>query len=210
MRPPPRSEPVAEAKKHHLVDRCQDHIHNRLLDDLVLQRRDPERSCPPVRLGYLYPPNRRRPARSPSVQAPVQVEQALIQTLAVHVPRNAVDTGCCVLLQCEVGRTERVRRNVVEERSETFLRVSLCSFPYPGRRLWHAYQPVEKGVIDRVSRHGEAYRGEGGFAILRDDEDDLNDQDGSSGRNKHEQGANSARHGLLRGAGADELAHQQR
>ena len=47
-------------------------------------------------------------------------------------------------------------------------------------------------------------------AILRDDEDDLNDQDGSSGRNKHEQGANSARHGLLRGAGADELAHQQR
>ena len=72
------------------------------------------------------------------------------------------------------------------------------------------YQPVEKGVIDRVSRHGEAYRGEGGFAILGDDEDDLNDQDGSSGRNKHEQGANSARHGLLRGAGADELAHQQR
>ena len=72
------------------------------------------------------------------------------------------------------------------------------------------YQPVEKGVIDRVSRHGEAYRGEGGFAILRDDEDDLNDQDGSSGRNKHEQGANSAGHGLLRGAGADELAHQQR
>ena len=77
------------------------------------------------------------------------------------------------------------------------------------RRL-RAQQPVEKGVIDRVSRHGEAYRGEGGFAILRDDEDDLNDQDGSSGRNKHEQGANSARHGLLRGAGADELAHQQR
>ena len=84
--------------------------------------------------------------------------------------------------------------------------------PEYGRKLkpTSAYQPVEKGVIDRVSRHGEAYRGEGGFAILRDDEDDLNDQDGSSGRNKHEQGANSARHGLLRGAGADELAHQQR
>ena len=78
------------------------------------------------------------------------------------------------------------------------------------RGIGPVYQPVEKGVIDRVSRHGEAYRGEGGFAILRDDEDDLNDQDGSSGRNKHEQGANSARHGLLRGAGADELAHQQR
>ncbi len=136
--PPPRSEPVTETKKLHLVNRCQDHIHNRLLDDLVLQRRDPERSCPAVRLGYLYPPNRRRPVRSPSVQTPVQVEQALIQPFAVHVPRDAVDTGCCVLLQCEVGRTERVPRDVVEERSETLLRVSLCSFPCPGRRLWHA------------------------------------------------------------------------
>ena len=98
MRPPPRSEPVTEAKKLHLVNRCQDHIHNRLLDDLVLQRRDPERSCSAVRLGYLYPPNRRRPVRSPVVQTPVQVEQALIQPFAVHVPRDAVDTGCCVLL----------------------------------------------------------------------------------------------------------------
>ena len=83
--------------------------------------------------------------------------------------------------------------------------------PQPAARARQPRPPrLEKGVIDRVSRHGEAYRGEGGFAILRDDEDDLNDQDGSSGRNKHEQGANSARHGLLRGAGADELAHQQR
>ena len=70
--------------------------------------------------------------------------------------------------------------------------------------------PLKKASLTGFSRHGEAYRGEGGFAILRDDEDDLNDQDGSSGRNKHEQGANSARHGLLRGAGTDELAHQQR
>ena len=52
--------------------------------------------------------------------------------------------------------------------------------------------PLKKATLTEVSRHGEAYRGEGGFAILRDDEDDLNDQDGSSGRNKHEQGANSS------------------
>ncbi len=71
------------------------------------------------------------------------------------------------------------------------------------------YQPVEKGVIDRVSPHSETQRGEGGLAILRDDDDDLNDQNGSSGRNKHENMAISARHGLPRSAGADELAHQQ-
>ena len=58
--------------------------------------------------------------------------------------------------------------------------------------------------MDRISPHGEAYRGEGGFAIFRDDEDDLSDQDVSSGRNKHEKGAIAARHGLPRGAGADE------
>ena len=138
MRPPPRSEPVAEAKKLHLVNRRQDHIHNRLLDDLVLQRRDPERPCPAVRLGYLYPPNRRRPVRSPSVQTPVQVEQALFQTLAIHVPRNAVDARRSIPPQGVERPVQRVWRNMVEERSETFLRVSLCSFPYPGRRPWHA------------------------------------------------------------------------
>ncbi len=77
------------------------------------------------------------------------------------------------------------------------------------KMIGDAYQPVEKGVIDRGSRHDETYRGEGGFAVLRDDEDDLSDQDGASRRNKHEQGAISARHGLFRGAGADQLAHQQ-
>ncbi len=79
---------------------------------------------------------------------------------------------------------------------------ALATFLFP-------YQPVDKGVIDRVSLYGEAYRGEGGVAILRDDEDDLSDQDGASGGNKHEQGAISPRHGLFRGAGTDELAHQQ-
>ena len=50
---------------------------------------------------------------------------------------------------------------------------------------------------------------EGGFAILRDDEDHLSDQNGSSWRNKHANTAISARHGLPRGAGADQFAHQE-
>ena len=112
---------------------------------------------------------------------------------------------------------ESKRRSIERLLDPAVSRYPLAWLPSYARRMrdlfggdLFPYQPVEKGVIDRVSRHGEAYRGEGGFAILGDDEDDLNDQDGSSGRNKHEQGANSARHGLLRGAGADELAHQQR
>ena len=78
----------------------------------------------------------------------------------------------------------------------------------PDDRL-NAYQPVEKGAIDRASLHHGTYRGEGDFAVVRNDEGDLSDQDGASGGHKREQGAISARHGLFRGAGADELAHQQ-
>ena len=122
-----------------------------------------------------------------------------------------IDAGPCVralgiTYDDEVTFTSinKIHEMARQESEQPFLLTISFIQPHP------PYQPVEKGVIDRVSRHGEAYRGEGGFAILRDDEDDLNDQDGSSGRNKHEQGANSARHGLLRGAGADELAHQQR
>ena len=102
MRPAPRTEPVAETKKLHLVDRCQDHVHNRLLDDLVLQRCDPERSCSAVGLGYLYPPHRRRPVRSPAMQASVQVEQPPFQPFTVHLPRDAVDACRSVSLQREV------------------------------------------------------------------------------------------------------------
>ena len=70
--------------------------------------------------------------------------------------------------------------------------------------------PLKKASLTGFHATAKHIAAKAGFAILGDDEDDLNDQDGSSGRNKHEQGANSARHGLLRGAGADELAHQQR
>ena len=73
----------------------------------------------------------RTPVRSSSVQATVQVAQALGQPFAVLLLRNAVDTGCSVLPQCEVGHLQRLWRNVTEERSETLLPVSLCSFPHP-------------------------------------------------------------------------------
>ena len=43
-----------------------------------------------------------------------------------------------VPLQCKVRPVQHFWRDVVEERSETLLRVSLCSLPYPVRRLDHA------------------------------------------------------------------------
>ena len=45
---PSRPEPVGEADEVRLVDRIEN-LHHRALDDLVLQRRDPQRPLPAVR-----------------------------------------------------------------------------------------------------------------------------------------------------------------
>ena len=134
MRSAPRSEPVAEPEELRLVDRHQNRVRHRLLDDLVFQRSDAERSFPAVRLGYLHPPDRRRTIRSP-VYAGVKVDQAVSQALRIHFPRHAVHTGCNVPLQ----RVERLfqyrHRDMVQERHKTLIRVPLGSLPYPVGRL---------------------------------------------------------------------------
>jgi hypothetical protein len=54
MRAAPRPKPVGEADEVRLVDRVQ-HLDHRPLEELVLQRRDPERPLPPVPLGNEHP-----------------------------------------------------------------------------------------------------------------------------------------------------------
>ena len=70
------------------------------------------------------------------MQASVQVEQALTESFAIHGPRDAVDARRCVALQRVERTVQHLWRNVVEQRSETLLRVSLCCSPYPDRRSW--------------------------------------------------------------------------
>ena len=104
MRPAPRSKPVAEAEEGRLVDRRQDDLHHRLLDDLVLQRGNAEQSCPTVRLGYLYPPDRRRSIRS-RLHAAVKVEQSLFQPVRILSPCHAISPRCGVPLDRVEGAT---------------------------------------------------------------------------------------------------------
>ena len=63
VRTPSRTKPVAESPKVHLVYRIENGNYG-LLDDLILQRRNPDRSLPPVGLRYVDPPRRLRPVRS--------------------------------------------------------------------------------------------------------------------------------------------------
>ena len=102
MRPAPRSEPVAEPEKFRLVNRRQDNIHYRLLDDLVFQGDNAERSCPAVRFGYFDPSRRQRPIRS-GMYAFVQVEQSLFQSVFVLPPHHSIHASRCGLLQVVEG-----------------------------------------------------------------------------------------------------------
>src|SRR4030042_4346234 len=79
---------IAEAQEVLLINLAQDPRH-RLLDDLVLQRCDAQRSLPTVRLGYPATPRGLRTV--PSALDPiVEVRQPGLQLSAVLGPRHAV------------------------------------------------------------------------------------------------------------------------
>ena len=73
----PGPEPVREAQEVLLVDRVEDR-HDRLLDDLVLQGRDAQRSLSPVRLRDVGSLGRLRSIR-PLMHAAVQIGQPRLQ-----------------------------------------------------------------------------------------------------------------------------------
>ncbi len=103
-----RPEPVREAEKVRLVDGVQ-HLDRRALDDLVFQRGHTERPLPPVGLRDVRPANRLRPVRSP-LQPLGELLEVALQVLAVVPPRLAVHARRRVSLECEVRRSQRVRR----------------------------------------------------------------------------------------------------
>ena len=88
VRRPLRSEAVRNPQKLGLAARLQHHPH-RLLDDLVLQRRDAEQSSASIAFRDVHPPYRLR-VMAATVYAVLQVDQALVETLAVFVPSYPV------------------------------------------------------------------------------------------------------------------------
>ncbi len=88
MRAASRPEPVREPEEVFLVDRVQQRSH-RPLDDLVLQGRNRDRALPAVRLGYIDPPARQCPVRSP-VDPLMQIREVAVKVCLVvlHVSRS--------------------------------------------------------------------------------------------------------------------------
>ncbi len=122
----PRPESVAEAQKVLFPDLVEN-LPYRVLDDLVFQRRDPQRSLPPV--GFRYPDSSRR-LRSigPAMEAPVQVAQPPLQAFSILFPRHAVHSGRCLSFQAVVALPEQFDRHMVQQGCELQLPVLLCRF----------------------------------------------------------------------------------
>src|SRR5216684_2688191 len=129
----PRPEPVRKAEKIRFVDGIQ-HLDRRALDDFVFQRRDSERSLPPVGLRDKHPTHRLRSVRS-ALQPIGKSLEIFFQLLAVVPPRLPVHARCGFLLQAEVSPAQCVQVvDVVQERREPQLLILSCCLTYPLQR----------------------------------------------------------------------------
>src|SRR6185437_2717424 len=124
MRAAPGPEPVREPEEVLLVDRVQ----NRRccpLDDLVLQGRNRQRSLPPVRLRDINPPGRLRSIRSP-VNTSMQVLELALEVCLVVLPCQPVHARGGILLEIVEHLFEQVGADMVEQRGEPLLLLSLA------------------------------------------------------------------------------------
>src|SRR6266436_6242199 len=129
----PWPEPVRKPENVRFVDSVQ-HLDRRALDDFVFQRRDSERSLPPVGLRDKHPTHRLRSIRS-SLQPFGKVLEIPLQFLPVVPPRLPVHARRGFLLQSEVGHAQRFEViDVVHERREPQLLILSCCLTYPLQR----------------------------------------------------------------------------
>ncbi len=91
MLTPPRPEPVRESPKVFLINCIEDRDHG-VLNDLVLQRRDSQRSLFPVGLRYIDSPRGLSPVGS-AVDPAMQIVESLRQPDPILRPRHAVHSG---------------------------------------------------------------------------------------------------------------------
>jgi hypothetical protein len=138
-----RPKPVAETHEVHFIDGFQ-HPHDRLLDDLVFQRCDPQRSPPAVGLSPPRPFARLRSV-PPALYPIVQVRQSLFELLAVLPPRHAVYSGRRIALQRPVRPSQQFHRHVVHQVGEPLPPVPLRCLSYPAQSARRCFPPLRAG-----------------------------------------------------------------
>src|SRR5688572_3493500 len=129
MSRPLRSKPIGEPDELGLVDRLEYHSH-RLLDYLVLQCGDAERTCSTIPFGNVYAPHRQRMVTA-TMDAVLQLEQAFAKTLAVLLPRDLVHSSRCLLAQACVRFQQQRHLDVTEQVGPFVFRLLLGSLSQP-------------------------------------------------------------------------------
>src|SRR5713226_8906764 len=96
MLAPSWPETIREAPKILLINRIENSDHG-LLNNLVFQRRDPQRALSPVGFRYVHPSGWLRSIR-PAVYPAVKIDQSIFQTGLILLPPYAVHAGGCLSL----------------------------------------------------------------------------------------------------------------
>jgi hypothetical protein len=136
MRFAPGPEPVGEAEEVRLVDAVK-HLHDGALQDLVLQRGDPQRTQPAVRLRDIRPPRRHRPI-APTMDPGVQIPEVVLQVPPIVLPRQVIDPGRGPRVQRPIGLPETIDIDVVQERGEPCLPIRPRLAAHATKRTWRA------------------------------------------------------------------------
>src|SRR5262245_6513818 len=134
------AETVGEAQEIDLVDLVEDRHHG-LLDDLVLQGRDAQRTLPAVGLRDVSPFRRLRPIGA-RVDPPMQVRQAIVEAVLVLLPGHAVHPRGCVPLEGKEAVPEQIDRDMVEQGGEPRTLIPACRFAH----TLHSGQPVSPAL----------------------------------------------------------------
>src|SRR5579864_2347930 len=129
--------PVRKASKVHLVNLVENGHHS-LLNNLVLQRRNAQRTLPPVGLRYVDSPRGLCLIRS-TVNPTVQIREPILQSGLILLPSNAIDSRRSLSLQCEEAVPKQTNAQMVEQSGEPFLPPCLCCFSHTAQSLGHSF-----------------------------------------------------------------------
>jgi len=115
----PRAKSVREAEKVFLVDLVEDGDHS-LLNDLVLQRRDPQRAFPPVFFLYVHSSRWHRSVR-PAMDLAVKIDKSIFSPSLILLPRYTVHSGCSFSFQRIKAFPQQIDGQMVEQGGELHL-----------------------------------------------------------------------------------------
>jgi hypothetical protein len=144
MRTPPWPKPIREPEKVRLVDRVQ-HLDQRPLKDLVLQRGDAERPLPPVGLRDKRSPRRFRPV-TPAMDPGVQIPKVRFEIQPVVRPRHTINPRSGLRPKRQVRRPETINVDMMQERGELRILVLLRRSAHTIQVTGHAHPGSESGT----------------------------------------------------------------